>query len=127
MPKRKVIETSKAAFQSLDPDQIRDIYQKIMGALKVLGSASTEQIALFLTLEHARVHKRTSEMGKLEMIYRPGTKVKTKSGRMAYQWAICGQNQPKTTTEKALKGGKTVADFSREIIKKPAQTDLFLG
>lgn len=117
MPKRKNPETSIDAYKSLQPDQLKEIYQKIIEALKVLGTASTEQIADYTTLPHPKIHKRVSEMEKLEIIYRPGNRVATKSGRTAYVWCLCNQpitdNQQKVT-EKALRG-PTVADFSRDI------------
>lgn len=116
MSKRKNPQTSVDAYKSLQPDQIRAIYQKIVEALKVLGMASTEQIAEYTTIAHPKIHKRVSEMEKLEMIYRPGTRVKTKSGRTAYQWTLCN-NQPKVERkpEKALPG-KSVSDYSKEIL-----------
>jgi predicted transcriptional regulator len=128
MSRKKMPTTSLDAYKSLQPDQVRAIYSKIIDALKVLGMASTEQIALHLTLEHAKVNKRVSEMEKLEMIYRPGTRVPTKSGRTAYQWCL-RNNQPITNkSEKALPG-KGISDFSKEILKnKPGshQAALFI-
>lgn len=127
MPKRKLPQTSLDAKASLQPDQIRAIYQKIVEALKVLGMASSEQIATHLTMDHSKIHKRTKEMETLEMIYRPGTRVPTKSGRTAYQWGL-RNNQPITekSIEKSFKG-PSVADFSRKLIppNPPIQTNLF--
>lgn len=125
MSKRKIIETSQAAYQSLQPDQIRAIYSKIIEALKVLGMASTEQIATHLTLEHAKIHKRVSEMCKLEMIYRPGKKVVNKSGRSSYVWCL-RNNQPivETKPEKVLPG-KSVSDYAKSINNIARQGGLF--
>lgn len=126
MTKRKNPPTSVEAYKSLQPDQIRAIYSKIIEALKVLGMASTEQISEYTTISHPKIHKRVSEMEKLEMIYRPGTRVPTKAGRTAYQWCL-RNNQPITEkSEKALKG-PSVVDYSRKLIseKKPTQQHLF--
>lgn len=127
MSKRKQPETSLSAYKSLQPDSIRAIYSKIIEALKVLGMASTEQISEYTTIAHPKIHKRVSEMEKLEMIYRPGNKVPTKAGRSAFQWTL-RNNQPivEKKTEKALKGA-SVVDYSRKLIpeKKSTQQHLF--
>lgn len=117
--------TSIDAYKSLQPDQIREVYKKILSALEVLGQASTEQIAEYLTMEHARVHKRVSEMQGLQMIYRPGHRVPTKSGRTAFVWCLCkaGEKVEKKTESQKSLPGKSIVDHSRELIKK--QQSLF--
>lgn len=125
MAKRKIIETSQEAYKSLQPDQIREIYSKVIEALKVLGMASTEQISEYTTIPHPRIHKRVSEMEKLEMIYRPGIKVPTKAGRSAYQWTL-RNNQPivERKPEKALPG-KPVHEYAKSINNIARQGGLF--
>ena len=125
--KRKNPQTSLDAYNSLQPEQVREVYTKIIEALKVLGTASTEQIADYTTLPHAKIHKRVSEMERLEMIYRPGNRVPTKAGRSAHVWCL-RNNQPKVETEKSqkqLKGQKSIAEYSRSITKLGNQQKLF--
>ncbi len=111
--------TSIDAYKSLNPESVREIYMKILNALKVLGSANTEKIADFLGIDHAKVHRRTKEMEGLEMIWRPGAKTLTKSGRQSFLWTIRGDNQPKIETPIAYKKeDKTSTDFANNIIKQ---------
>lgn len=117
---RQNISTSIEAYHSLKADSIRAIYQKIIDALKVLGMASTEQIAEYIGMEHAKIHKRVSEMERLEIIWRPGKKVPTKSGRSAYQWTL-RNNQPLTDEQEKnqYKNGQTTAhDHAKKIIEQ---------
>lgn len=117
MPKRKQIDTSLAAYHSLKAEDVRNIYKKILEALKVLGSANTEVISDYLTLPHPKVHKRTSEMERLEMIYKPGTKSVMKSGRMGFNWSIRGTGQKESAVETNYKKEtKTAATIASDII-----------
>lgn len=84
--KRQNPETSNDAFKSLDPRSLQEIYRQILLALDELGEADFEMIAAFIHVAPARVWKRLSEMGKMELIYRPGNKRKLKSGRMGFTW-----------------------------------------
>src|ERR1700761_3088131 len=97
--KRNNPDTSNEAYRNLKAEDLRSVYQKIIAALEILGTASTEQIANFLTMDHSKIHKRVSEMERLQIIYRPGHKVPTKSGRTAFVWGLCSAGA-KTTTEK---------------------------
>lgn len=126
MTKKKLPATSLDAYKSLQADQLREIYQKIIEALKVLGTASTEQISEYTTLPHPKIHKRVSEMERLEIIFRPGNRVATKSGRTAFVWCLCN-NQPKTQVIERAMAGKGIADYSREInnISKAVQSKMF--
>ncbi len=96
---RNVVSTSQEAYHSLKAESVREMYSKILEALKRLGSANTEKIAEFIGVEHSRVHKRTSEMERLEMIWRPGGKVQTKSGRLSFLWTVRGDMQFKTDNQ----------------------------
>lgn len=121
MAKRENPATSNEAHRSLKAEDIREVYQKIIKALERLGSASSEQISVYLTMDHCKIHKRTSEMEKLGMIFRPGHRVPTKSGRSAFVWALssCGQ---KTDREKIIPG-KSIQDYSKTI--QEIQSNLF--
>jgi predicted transcriptional regulator len=118
-------QTSLDAYKSLNQENVRDVYVKILNALKVLGSANTEKISEFLTMEHPKVHKRVSEMARLEMIYKPGTKSIMKSGRSGYNWAIRGTGQKEQAVEVTYKPQeKTVSDYANKIIEQ-SQLNLF--
>lgn len=116
MPKKQIPDTSKEAFKSLIPEKIGEMYLVIMGALYVLQKATFEDIATHLKIEKSRVWKRLSEMERLQLIYRPGTKKVLKSGRMGYEWALTVIGSPKTDKKaKNLKNKPTVQDHSRKI------------
>jgi|HubBroStandDraft_3_1064219.scaffolds.fasta_scaffold404141_2 hypothetical protein len=122
MSKKLIPATSKDAYKSLKQEELRAVYIKIKWALERLGTASTEQIADYLTYEHAKIHKRVSEMERLEIIYRPGHRVPTKSGRTAFVWALCGPGA-KTDIENKPLSGKSVVDYSKTIAQ--IQSNLF--
>lgn len=103
MAKKQVPDTSKAAFKSLIPEKIGEIYLVIMGALFVLKRATFEDIARHLKIDKDRVWRRLSEMERLQLIQRPGTKKKLSSGREGYEWEL------------TLKGQPTIQDHSRNI------------
>ena len=84
--KRQLPETSIDAFKSLDPRELNETYRQILFSLDQLGEATFEEIASFLHVSPARIWKRMSELGKMELIYRPGNKRKLKSGRMGFTW-----------------------------------------
>lgn len=119
--KRKPISTSQDAYRSLNATQIRETYERIIKALEVLGQASTEQISSHLTCDHGKIHKRVSEMERMKIIYRPGHRVPTKSGRTAFVWCLTSAGV-KTEREKAIPG-RSIVDFSKTI--QQIQNNLF--
>jgi len=105
MPKRKIIDTSLAAFHSLDPSKVETIKGKIMEALKVLGRGSSEQLADYLGMDYDSVWKRCSDLKNDGKIFASDSKVLTRKKRFARQWMICDGSLPKTeNAEKALSG-----------------------
>lgn len=115
MAKKTIQQTSKDAFHSLNPEDLRDMYRDIMKALAILGTATFEDIAAHLKVDKSRVWKRLSEMERLELIYRPGTKKILKSGRQGYEWALTSANLIKTEKPEKALPGKSVADYSKSI------------
>lgn len=113
---RSVPETSRAAYESLDPEKISDIHRKILWALsQLMEDATYEEIAAFLKIEKSKVWKRISELLKAGLIYRPGTKKALRSGRAGYTYRLTDVATPKTQAfEKALKG-HSIAYYSRKI------------
>lgn len=117
MTKRKQPETSKTAYQSLDPVQIREIYIKIKWALGQIGSGTFEDISAALKVPKERVWRRLKEMEDLGMIYRPGTKKLLSTGRNGMVWTLYNHDGQNTkVTEKSLPG-TSVADYSRKILQ----------
>ena len=115
MSKRKVPDTSKEAYASLDPAQLNETYRKILYALAQLGEATSQEAAAFSKVDHAVFWKRMVDLERMELIYKPGTKRLLKSGRMGYCYRLKGAAIPITLQHiKALKG-PTVADHSRKI------------
>jgi predicted ArsR family transcriptional regulator len=122
MSRKNQPQTSKDAYASLQLSEVQATYQKIIGALERLGTASTEQIADFLTIDHSKIHKRTKEMQDLKMIFRPGHRVPTKSGRTAFVWCLCVTGA-KTDRENKPLPGKSIVDYSKTI--SDIQANLF--
>lgn len=113
----KVPDTSLAAYRAVTEEMRDNHFSRILKALKVLGRASAEQIALHVGMDHAQVNRRVSELERKELIWKPGSMVLTKSGRMAYVWTIRGDNQPTTTASEKLMKGETVSDISKKMQK----------
>ena len=89
-----VPETSKEAYRSLRAEELRETYRKILSALSQLGQGTTEEIAAFLKMPHDRIWKRMSELERMELVYKPGTKRMMKSGRNGFTWML--RNPEKT-------------------------------
>lgn len=111
-------ETSHEAHEKVSNEMLRSIYQRIVDALKVLGLANYEEIALYLNVpDKNMISRRTKEMEGLQMIYKPGTKSLTRSGRNAFQYALTGSN----VTVPALPERQpklTAVDFANVLINK---------
>jgi predicted transcriptional regulator len=123
MGKQKPPLTSLEAYHNLDPIRISEMHKKIAKALKALGSANFEGIALYLGIPESRVWKRLNEAAKAALIYKTGATVPTKSGCKSYVYAVVGENPaPRPQPEKAMKG-KSIVDYSRTI--QTIQQNLF--
>lgn len=96
-------QTSIDAYNSLDPAQLADIYKNILSALAIIKAGTFEDISAQAKLDRDRVWKRLNELEKMELIFRPGTKKKLRSGREGYIWQL------------TLKGTPTVQDYSRKM------------
>lgn len=116
MRKSNVPETSKEAYQSLDPARLTDTYKKIIIALSELGSGTFEDIAKKMKVDKSVVWKRLSELERANILYRPGTKKALKSGRMGFVWMLLSLDGISSIIEEAkLKSTKTIQDHSRNI------------
>ena len=116
MRKSNVPETSKEAYQSLDPARLNDTYKSIILALSELGSGTFEDIAKKMKVDKSVVWKRLSELERASILYRPGTKKTLKSGRSGFVWMILSLDGISTLIEDAkLKSTPTIQDHSRNI------------
>jgi predicted transcriptional regulator len=116
MSKRKVPQTSKYAYASLDPSKLNETYRKILQALVALNEATSQEIAAWLKINHDVIWKRMVDVERMGLIYKPGTKKMLKSGRMGFCYRLTSKSMPKTEADiKSLKNTPTVADHSRNI------------
>ena len=123
MAKRVLPETSKSAYQSLEPDKIRLMYQRIISALEVLGDSSYEEIATHLGEKPERIWRRLSEMLHEKLIHRPGTRKVMASGRTGFAWRL---GPGKDVTKQRVKSpkGKSIVDYSRALIQPSINSSL---
>jgi predicted ArsR family transcriptional regulator len=120
-------ETSLSAYKKVTKKMTEAHYKKIVNALKVLKSATYEQIAEYSGLERHAVARRLPELEdeaffKPTIVFRPGTKGKTTKGRDAYLWELCNPTESFDASE------KSVSDYAGDIIKSTKsfqQTSLF--
>lgn len=115
MSKHKVQSTSKAAYDSLTPDKLREDYKKIMTALSALGEGTSEQIAARLKCKPDKVWKRLDELKKMEILYKPGNRRPLKSGCMGFTWSLTEKGKQMVESSQELLPGKTVQEFSRAL------------
>jgi predicted transcriptional regulator len=115
MRKVKVQKTSLEAFRSLDPDKISAIHKRILAGLETIGSGTYEDLATLLNLEPQRVWRRLSELGKANLIHRPGERKMLKSGRQGMVWKLGGLPETTKKKERVMKG-KSVHQFAKDIL-----------
>lgn len=88
-------QTSLAAWDSVKGSMPPEHHVKILKALGELKSASAEQISTITNLNHWQINRRLSELERKNLIYKPGGRVPTKTGRSANLWALTGEPEPK--------------------------------
>jgi predicted transcriptional regulator len=115
MSKKKIPETSTAAYRSLDPDKLNERYSKILAALGQIKEGTFEEIAKAAKLDKEKVWKRLSELALAGLIYRPGNKRKLKSNREGYTWMLTGAVTEEMQQRERVLDGKSVADYSKDI------------
>jgi predicted transcriptional regulator len=84
-------DTSLSAYHQLESSDMQSAhYHKIINALNKIGKGICEEIADVCDLHKSQVHRRVSEMEKLEppLIYKTEEKRKTSSGRSAYVYQL---------------------------------------
>lgn len=128
MAKKQISDTSIEAWRTLDPTQVAEIYRGILYALGIMNKATFEEIAAHMKVGRDRVWKRMSELERMKLVYRPGSKKVLKSGRLGYEWALTSVGMPKTDQDMKILKGKSVSDYSKEITnisKQAKQQNLF--
>lgn len=97
MPKNKLPETSLEAYHALQPGQLREMYNKIVGALKILGAATYEELSDYLGCQDRNmISRRLKEMMPkdasnpkgLNLIFKTGNKRLTKRNRNAFVYQL---------------------------------------
>jgi hypothetical protein len=82
-------DTSTKAYYSIKNEARENHQSKIIEALKFLGSATYEEISSFLKWDDKnRAARRLAELERLQIVFKPGEKKKTKSGRDAYVYKL---------------------------------------
>lgn len=114
MGKRKIQETSREAYYSLDPNQLIGLRKRIFEALVSIGTGHYEDIAYAAGIEPVQCWKRLSELLKDGIIHRTGERKMLSSNRVGFVWAPGAATEPVKKKERIMKG-KNMADFSRAI------------
>lgn len=104
--------TSNEAYKSVSIEMLNNHHSKIIKALKELGSGTYEDIAKFLQWEDKnRASRRLLELERLEIVWKPGLKKPTKSGRNAFVYCLTNKmpvvEKPLNTPQNAI-GSPTV-------------------
>lgn len=126
---KQLPETSKEAYKKVSAEMLQGHWGKIIKSLKILGTANYEKISAHNGLEPHATARRLKELESMEIIYKPGTKSKTKSKRDAFDYCLTGQGL--AHTEKELKevvykkNEKSAADYASQLANPLKQIDLF--
>lgn len=114
--KKKVPETSLESYRQVTNQMLSDHHSKIIEALSKLKAANYEQIAIHSRLDKTAIGRRLSELEVKGLVYKPGIKTLTSTGRnsFVYQLTADGINYSPTPVEKAIKGN-SISHFSKKI------------
>jgi hypothetical protein len=77
-------DTSRAAYKAATAEMIAGHKQQILQTLKLLKQGTGEQIASRAKINYWQVQRRLSELEKDQLIFKPGHKLPTKTGRLSY-------------------------------------------
>ena len=111
---KKIANTSREAYKSLDPVRIHQTHIDITKALEAIGKGNYEIIAHYLNVPEQRVWKRLNEACKAGLIHNTGETIKTKNGCRSYLYAAGKSTESVVKKERVMKG-KTISDFSKAI------------
>lgn len=123
--KSKKPDTSLSAYKMLTHEMINSHHGKIIGALKKMGAASYEEIANYTGMDKHQIGRRLSELERMEVVYKPGSKKPTKSGRMAYCYCLIGTG---AKTENEIREAKPqFPDQIKSLSKSKKEAQEFLN
>ena len=110
---------------NLDPIKVSQTMTKIAETLKAIGKGNYEQIAEASGMPEAKVWKRLIDCIRAGLIHRLDETKKTAHGNKSYLYAPGPATQLQKKNERVMKG-KTVVDYSRELVKpKTTEVNLF--
>lgn len=127
---KKLPDTSHAAKAAFTDVMKKTHHKKIVEALQVLGKANYEKLGNYLGMKNInQIARRLKEMMPpdednpkgLNLIFKPGTKSQTTSGREAYDYCLTN-NHPKTVTlaqvlENYLKKEQIPTDIQKSVVQ----------
>lgn len=90
MKKKNVPDTSKKAYKQAD-ELIPQHHKKIIAALRKIEKGNYEKIAEASGLDRHAVGRRLSELEGKQLVFRVGSKSKTKAGRDAYDYELTSE------------------------------------
>lgn len=95
--------TSHEAYKSMTKDLLSNHHAKIVEALNYLGSATFEEIASYLKWDDRnRAARRLSELEREQIIFKPGEKRPTRSGRNAFVYTLVRKEDKKQEYKQSL-------------------------
>lgn len=115
---KKVQDTSKEAFYSLDPEMLVGLRKKIFKALQEIGAGHYEDIAKQAGIDPMKCWKRLSELMTDGLIHRTGDRKMLSSKRAGSVWAIGPSSKTVKRRERVMKG-PTIVDYSKSILNQP--------
>lgn len=122
--KRNLPATSLSANKAATAEMRSDHHAKIIKGLRVLGSATYEELANHLGMDRHQIGRRLSELERETIVYKPGNTKPTKSGRQAFVYCLTTSSSPKTENEiKYSKKEKSSTDYAKEIIQNTSRQE----
>lgn len=114
---KQLPSTSLEAYAAVSPEMLTNHHKCILVALNVLKSGTYEQIAEAVAMEKHQIGRRISEMERMGIIYKPGEKRLTSTGRNAFVYKIVENGEKSVEMEKSLPG-LSVGDLAKPLIQK---------
>lgn len=124
MAKRKIVETSKAAYDSLKHSEIQVLYEKILWGLGQIGEGTFEEISRAIKVPKDRVWRRMNELLKTGKVFRPGNKKALDSGRLGFTWRLTNPTEPSTSSIERFPKGTSAHQHAAKIIQQSKLFDL---
>lgn len=88
MHPKQLPSTSLEAYKAVPNEMKEKHHSKILDALKELKLATYEEISLNVGMDKHQVGRRLKELEIDQLIYKPGSKKNTSTGRSAFEYAL---------------------------------------